>query len=48
VPHRGKRCEPSMVRLTAEAAAQLRHSSVGELTELTGATAQAFFQKRRC
>jgi TatD DNase family protein len=45
-PHRGKRCEPSHTRLTAEYIARLRGESLESLSEHTSATAQAFFRRR--
>jgi TatD DNase family protein len=44
VPCRGQRCEPAMMRHTAELAAQIRHCSLDELAELTSATAARFFR----
>jgi len=43
VPYRGKRCEPSYVRLIAETIADFRGETVAELSEHTTATAEAFF-----
>ena len=43
VPFRGKRCEPALVRCTAEAIAQARGISLDRLAEQTTATARAFF-----
>ena len=45
-PHRGKRCEPSHTRLTAECIARLRGETLEELCEHTSAAAAAFFQRR--
>jgi TatD DNase family protein len=39
VPHRGKRCEPAHVRLTAEHIAQLRGETLAALAQHTGAAA---------
>jgi TatD DNase family protein len=44
VPHRGKRCEPGYVRLTAQAVAALRGESVEQVAEDTAATARRFFK----
>jgi TatD DNase family protein len=41
VPHRGKTCEPAFVRNTAEFVAQLRETSMAELSE---ATSRNFFK----
>jgi TatD DNase family protein len=45
MPHRGKRCEPAHVKLTAEVAAAVRGCSLEELSAATCATAQRFFGK---
>jgi TatD DNase family protein len=45
VPHRGKRCEPSHTRVTAEAIAALRGESVAALAAHTNATADSFFKR---
>lgn len=44
MPHRGKRCEPSLVALTAAKVAELRGTSLEELAGETGSTAQRFFR----
>ena len=44
VPHRGKRCEPSFVRHTAEHIAALRGIPLEELSAATEATAEKFFR----
>ena len=44
-PHRGKRAEPAHVRLIAEAAAQLRATSLAELSQTTEAAVNAFFPR---
>ncbi len=43
-PQRGKRCEPSFTRHTAEAIAQLRGLEVSELARETSEVAQQFFR----
>ncbi|MEM6823212.1 MAG: TatD family hydrolase [Verrucomicrobiota bacterium] len=43
VPHRGKRCEPSMTRLTAETIAESRRISLDVLAKVTTKTAENFF-----
>lgn len=43
-PHRGKRCEPAHVRLTAEQIARLRGESFDDLARHTGAAALEFFR----
>ena len=45
VPHRGKRCEPSFTRNVAEVVAEVKGVSMGELSEGTCATTDAFFSK---
>lgn len=45
VPHRGKRCEPSHTRLTAEFIANLRGESIEALAAHTNAAADAFFKR---
>ena len=45
-PHRGKRNEPSFVRVTAERLATLRGESLEALALHTGETAAAFFRLR--
>ena len=47
LPHRGRRCEPAMVRLTAENAARLRNVPVDELIAETELTAARFFHFSR-
>ena len=47
MPNRGKRCEPSMLRFTAERIGELRGISLEELAVQTTKTAQAFFQGLR-
>jgi TatD DNase family protein len=44
VPHRGKRCEPTFTRHTAEHLAKLRGVTIDELAAETTATAEAFFK----
>lgn len=44
VPYRGRRCEPTHVRDTAECIARERGLSLGELARLTTANAEAFFR----
>jgi TatD DNase family protein len=43
-PHRGKRCEPAFVRLTAEAIAQARSVNFTEFAEQTESTVDRFFR----
>lgn len=43
VPHRGKRCEPALVRATAESIAAARGVSVDQLAAVTGSAAADFF-----
>ena len=43
VPHRGKRCEPAYVRLTAEAIAKERGVSLDDFARTTTANAERFF-----
>ena len=43
VPHRGKRCEPAYVRLTAEAIAKERGVSVDDFARTTTQNAERFF-----
>lgn len=47
VPHRGKRCEPTHVRTTAEAVAAMRGITLEALAAETEATANAFFRFSR-
>jgi TatD DNase family protein len=47
VPYRGKRCEPAYVKELAEAVAQVKGCSLGELSEATCRTAREFFPKLR-
>jgi len=47
VPHRGKRCEPTHVRTTAEAVAAMRGLTLEALAAETEATANAFFRFTR-
>jgi TatD DNase family protein len=44
IPHRGKTCEPAMVRHTAEFVAKLRGISLQQLAAETETTANAFFR----
>jgi len=44
VPHRGERCEPAYVKLTAEKVAALRGESLATVAANTEATANAFFR----
>ncbi len=44
VPHRGKRCEPTHTRTTAEAVADLRNVPLDKIAAQTSATAEAFFR----
>jgi TatD DNase family protein len=43
VPFRGKRCEPSMVRHTAECLAEIRNMTLDEIAEVTTRNAVGFF-----
>ena len=43
-PKRGRKCEPSMVRHTAEKLAELRQTSLEEIARVTTANAVAFFR----
>jgi TatD DNase family protein len=43
VPHRGKRCEPAYVGLTAEAIAKERGVSFENFAQTTTANAERFF-----
>ena len=45
VPHRGKRCEPAHVRVTAEFIAQLRGETLDLIAADTTNTANAFFRR---
>ena len=47
VPHRGKRCEPALVKEISEAVAQTRNCSLAELSAATCQTAHEFFPKLR-
>lgn len=44
-PHRGKRCEPAYVALTARSAAEVRGASLAELSAATCGAAERFFPK---
>jgi TatD DNase family protein len=43
IPHRGKRCEPSMVTLTAQKLAEVRGTTLDEIARATTANARAVF-----
>ena len=43
-PHRGKRCEPSFTRITAEAIAHQRNLSIDELAKMTEEVVKNFFR----
>jgi TatD DNase family protein len=43
VPHRGNRCEPAFVRLTAEAIAKERGMSIDDFAQITSENAERFF-----
>lgn len=45
MPHRGQRCEPAFIPLTAGVIAQARQCSLAELSAMTCATAHEFFPK---
>ena len=47
VPHRGTRCEPAMVSVTAQAVAAIRGVSIDELSIQTCENARRFFKKLR-
>lgn len=47
VPHRGRRCEPAFVRLTAEKIAEVRGVDPGAIAHETTAAAEAFFSFHR-
>lgn len=47
IPHRGKRCEPAHVRLTAERVAQLRGQTLEEISRQTESAAETFFRFER-
>ena len=47
VPHRGKRCEPAHVRVTAEFIAQLRGEPLERVAAATTETAADFFRRAR-
>jgi len=44
VPRRGKRCEPALVRHTAERVAEVKGCALEELSEVTCRTARGFFR----
>jgi TatD DNase family protein len=44
IPHRGKKCEPSMVRLTAMKLAEVKGIAVEEVARVTTANARRFFR----
>lgn len=44
IPHRGKKCEPSMVRLTATKLAEVKSISLEEVAKVTTANARRFFR----
>jgi TatD DNase family protein len=44
IPHRGKKCEPSMVRLTAAKLAEVKGISLEEVARVTTANARRFFR----
>ncbi|MEK6578775.1 MAG: TatD family hydrolase, partial [Bdellovibrionota bacterium] len=44
IPHRGKKCEPSMVRLTANKLAEVRGITFETVAEATTANAKRFFK----
>jgi TatD DNase family protein len=48
VPHRGQRCEPAHVALTAATAAAVRGCSLADLSAATRSAAEAFFPKLVC
>jgi TatD DNase family protein len=44
IPHRGKKCEPAMVKLTAQKIAELKGISIEEVARVTTANARRFFR----
>jgi TatD DNase family protein len=44
IPHRGKKCEPSMVRLTAQKLAEIKNLPFEKVAEVTTANSKRFFQ----
>jgi TatD DNase family protein len=44
VPYRGKKCEPSMVKFTAQKLAELKGLSMDEVTRITAANSQRLFR----
>jgi TatD DNase family protein len=44
IPFRGKKCEPAMVKLTAQKIAELKGVSVEEVARVTTANAKRFFR----
>jgi TatD DNase family protein len=45
VPHRGKRCEPAYVAVIASTAADVRNSTLAELSAATCTATERFFPK---
>lgn len=43
IPHRGKKCEPQMVRLTAQKLAEVRGTSLDEIAQVTSANTRRAF-----
>lgn len=44
IPHRGKKCEPAMVKFTAMKLAELRNKSLSEIDAVTEANTRALFR----
>jgi TatD DNase family protein len=44
IPYRGKKCEPSMVRLTAMKLAEVKGISLEEVARVTTANSKRFFR----
>ena len=44
IPHRGKKCEPSMVRFTAQKLAEIKNLPLETIAEITTKNAQVVFQ----
>jgi TatD DNase family protein len=44
MPHRGKKCEPSMVRLTAQKLAEVKGLTLDEVSRVTTENARRVFR----